>query len=188
MALLQCYNFVMHAAENGKPNNDVIQTLRTAHQNQTQLNLMADQKANILIGTLVLVYTVVLTRIPTLLTEPSAWFWPLIVLMVVQLVPLVLTVLVLIPKNIHGTASESIQHIQNPLFFGFFSRYAESQYVDYMQSQLTDNEQARAMLIKDLYQIGVILRRKYRLLRWAYLTALMGLFLPLVTGMLGWLQ
>jgi len=178
----------MHAGENSKPSNDVIQTLRTAHQNQTQLNLMADQKANILIGTLVLVYTVVLTRLPTLMTEPSAWFWPIVILMVVQLVPLVLTVLVLIPKNIHGPAFEDIEHIQNPLFFGFFTRYPESQYVAYLQSQLTDNEQARTMLIRDLYQIGVILRRKYRLLRWAYLTALVGLVLPLLTGFLGWLQ
>lgn len=184
----RCYNFLMHTADNSKPSNDVIQTLRTAHQNQTQLNLMADQKANILIGTLVLVYTVVLTRLPTLLTEPSAWLGPMVVLMVVQLVPLVLTVLVLIPKNIHGPVMEDIQHIQNPLFFGFFTRYSESQYVAYLQSQLTDNEQARAMLIKDLYQIGVILRRKYRLLRWAYLTALVGLVLPLLIGFFGWLQ
>jgi len=178
----------MHAGENSKPSNDVIQTLRTAHQNQTQLNLMADQKANILIGTLVLVYTVVLTRLPSLLTEETIWFWPTVLLMMVQLVPLVLTVLVLIPKNIHGPAGEDIQHIQNPLFFGFFTRYPEAQYVEYLQSQLTDNEQARVLLIKDLYQIGAILRRKYRLLRWAYLTALLGLVLPLCVGLFGWLQ
>ena len=38
-----------------------------------------------------------------------------------------------------------------------------------------DNESARAMLIDDIYQIGQILRRKYLLLRWAYLFALLGI-------------
>lgn len=161
-------------------NNDVIQTLRTAHQNQTQLNLMADQKANILIGTLALMFTVVLTRVITLVEMDRSMLIILAVFMVMELVPMVLTVMVLIPKNISGQKQADIEHIKNPLFFGFFTQYSQQQYSDYMQRTLIDNVAARQMLTNDIYQIGVILRRKYRLLRMAYLFALLGVLVPVL--------
>ena len=153
--------------------NDVIQTLRTAHQNQTQLNLMADQKANILIGTLALTLTVILTRLLTL-ADNQALLACLMVFVLMQMVPLTLAVMVLIPKNIQNKSTIDINGIQNPLFFGFFTNYSEQQYSDYMHEVLVDNESARQLIINDIYQIGIVLRRKYRLLRWAYLSALLG--------------
>ncbi len=162
--------------------NDVIQTLRTAHQNQTQLNLMADQKANILIGTLALMFTVVLTRLLTL-ADNQALLVTLVIFMLMQLLPLVLTVMVLIPKNINGKTSADINNIQNPLFFGFFTQYSQQQYSTYMHGLLVDNESARELIINDIYQIGVILRRKYRLLRLAYLSALLGFLVPAIVGL-----
>ncbi|VAW43721.1 hypothetical protein MNBD_GAMMA02-1178 [hydrothermal vent metagenome] len=162
--------------------NDVIQTLRTAHQNQTQLNLMADQKANILIGTLALMFTVVLTRLLTL-ADNQALLVTLVIFMLMQLLPLVLTVMVLIPKNINGKTSADINDIQNPLFFGFFTQYSQQQYSTYMHGLLVDNESARELIINDIFQIGVILRRKYRLLRLAYLSALLGFLVPAIVGL-----
>lgn len=155
--------------------NDVIQTLRTAHQNQTQLNLMADQKANILIGTLALMFTVVMTRILSQANLDSGLLKIMLVFMLLELVPMVLTVMVLLPKNITGNQETPIEDIKNPLFFGFFTRHSQQTYHQYMQARLVDNESARALLIDDIYQIGQILRRKYLLLRWAYLFALLGI-------------
>lgn len=174
--------------DSNKPNSDVIQTLRTAHQNQTQLNLMADQKANILIGTLVLMFTVVLTRLITLADNDSKILLTLAVFVIMQLVPLVLTVLVLIPKNINSAKMSRIEDIGNPLFFGFFTQYSQQEYSDYMSEVLTDNEAARLMLVNDIYQIGVILRRKYKLLRMAYLFALLGVVVPVITWLFTALQ
>jgi len=170
----------MNMTDSSKPNNDVIQTLRTAHQNQTQLNLMADQKANILIGTLVLMFTVVLTRIITLAENDQNVLLILAVFALMQIVPLVLTVLVLIPKNINSANMNRIEDIGNPLFFGFFTQYSQQQYSDYMSAILVDNESARRMLVNDIYQIGLILRRKYRLLRLAYVSALLGVAMPIL--------
>jgi len=169
--------------ETNKPNHDVIQTLRTAHQNQTQLNMMADQKANILIGTLVLVFTVVLTRLLQLLEGNQQLLMPIFVFVLMQLIPLVLTVLVLIPKNIDNLKQKDITNIQNPLFFGFFTRYSEQEYTNYLNSILVDNDSARALLVKDIYQIGLILKRKYRLLRLAYMYALLGILVPVLVSM-----
>ncbi len=142
---------------------------------------MADQKANILIGTLVLMFTVVLTRLLQLVEVNSQLILPLMVFVLMQLIPLVLTVLVLIPKNINGPKAGDITQIGNPLFFGFFTRYSEQDYIDYLNNILCDDESARTLLMKDIYQIGMILKRKYILLRLAYIFALLGVILPLTT-------
>jgi len=159
---------------------DVIQTLRTAHQNQTQLNLMADQKANILIGTLVLVFTVVFTRLLTLSENTGEAILPLAVFVLLELIPIVLTTLVLIPKNINEVKGDSIEDMPNPLFFGFFTRYSEQQYKEYIATNLTDNSSAQQFLVKDIYQIGLVLKRKYHLLKLAYLFAMVGFVIPVI--------
>jgi hypothetical protein len=49
-----------------------------------------------------------------------------------------------------------------------FSQLDQQVFVDYMLNSLNHNEQARRMLLVDIYQIGQVLRRKYRLLRLSY--------------------
>ena len=171
---------------------DVIQALRTVHQNQTQLNLMADQKANILIGTLVLVFTVVLTQLMTVAEQPFQYLLPIAILLFCEMLALILTTLVLLPKNIAGLigsqAPQSIEQMPNPFFFGFFTRYTEQEYQKFLAKRLIDDDSAHKLLISDIYQIGVILKRKYTLLRWAYLFALAGVALALVTGLVLMIQ
>lgn len=171
---------------NKKADNDVIQTLRTAHQNQAQLNLMADQKANILIGTLVLMFTVVFTRLLTLVEYTEHMIIPIMAFIFLELIPLVLTTLVLIPKNISGKRIVQIDKMPNSLFFGFFTQFSESQYQQHMNSNLTSNDSARDFLIKDIYQIGMILKRKYSLLRMAYIFAMLGVIVPVFIWVIGY--
>jgi len=159
-------------------NHDIIQTLRTAHQNQAQLNLMADQKANILIGALILMYTMVFSRLLTLAEYSDQVMVPLAAFVVLGILPLAITTFVLVPRNIKEQVSEKIEHMPNPLFFGFFTEFSEREYVDYMTSAIDVGEKARRLMLKDLYQIGVVLKRKYRLLRLAYIFAMLFLVAP----------
>lgn len=177
---------MIHTNDNN--DRDVIQTLRTAHQNQTQLNLMADQKANILIGTLVLMFTVVFTRLLTLTEFSNQIIIPLFVFVVLELVPIVLTTLVLIPRNISGIKGISIEDMPNPLFFGFFTCFSEQQYLNYIEENLSNNDHAQSFLVKDIYQIGIILKRKYYLLRLAYLFAMVGFIIPVILWLITFLN
>jgi hypothetical protein len=172
----------IHSNDNN--DRDVIQTLRTAHQNQTQLNLMADQKANILIGTLVLMFTVVFTRLLTLKEFNYEIILPLAVFVILELIPIILTTLVLIPRNISGLKNIAIESMPNPLFFGFFTCFTEQEYCDYIAEKLSDNDCAQNFLVKDIYQIGVILKRKYYLLRLAYLFAMIGFVITVILWLL----
>ncbi|HEX5485234.1 MAG TPA: Pycsar system effector family protein, partial [Limnobacter sp.] len=63
----------------------------------------------------------------------------------------------------------SLQDAPNPMFFGFFTQFSQSEFSDYAASVLQHDQHARALLIRDIYQIGHILRRKYKGLRIAYL-------------------
>ena len=177
-------------AKHSNDNNDrdVIQTLRTAHQNQTQLNLMADQKANILIGTLVLMFTIVFTRLLTLTEFSNQVVLPLAVFIILELVPIILTTLVLIPRNISGLKNIAIEDMPNPLFFGFFTCFTEKQYCDYLAEVLCDNDCAQNFLVKDIYQIGAILKRKYFLLRLAYLFAMIGFIIPVILWLITFIE
>lgn len=56
----------------------------------------------------------------------------------------------------------------NPFYFGMFTQLDQDSYVEYMLDNLQQDEQARRMLLVDIYQIGRVLQRKYRLLRLSY--------------------
>ena len=105
---------------------------------------------------------------------------PLAVFIILELVPIILTTLVLIPRNIAGLKNIAIEKMPNPLFFGFFTCFSEKEYCEYIAEKLSDNDCAQNFLVKDIYQIGVILKRKYFLLRLAYLFAMIGFVIPVI--------
>jgi hypothetical protein len=148
---------------------------------------MADQKANILIGTLVLMFTMVFTRLLTLVDYTEHMIIPIMAFIVLELIPLVLTTLVLIPKNISGKKIPKVEQMPNPLFFGFFTQFSETEYLNFINSKLNSNDNARDLLIIDIYEIGVILKRKYSLLRLAYIFAMLGVIVPVIIWIMGFL-
>jgi hypothetical protein len=158
----------------GVKDDDVIFALRTVHQNQVQLIQMADQKANILIGLIVIPLSLLATRIMQVeLTE-----WQLICIAVfaaTELAAVILSIMVIRPRTSWANHSMRIEEIPNPLFFGFFTRFTEDEYVGYMNRQLTSNRMVRELLLKDIYQIGQVLKRKFMLLKFAYFFAILGL-------------
>lgn len=162
-------------AEQQTDREDIIYALRTAHQGQMQLNLMADQKANILVGTILLLMTVLLTRLSSLeLNQP--WL-PIVITVVtiVEVIAVALGILVIKPRTRYLKKPIKVTDMPNPLFFGFFCHLEEHEYIHYMQNLLVDNRAAHQLLLKDYYQIGQVLKRKFLLLKYAYFFAALGL-------------
>ncbi|HHJ35509.1 MAG TPA: hypothetical protein ENJ87_07070 [Gammaproteobacteria bacterium] len=52
---------------------------------------------------------------------------------------------------------------------------SQEEYIHTLKDSLQDNEQARTLLIKDIYQIGIVLDKKYTNLRLSYITLGMGI-------------
>lgn len=53
----------------------------------------------------------------------------------------------------------------------------EEKYIRFLSHKLKNNRTARYFLIKDLYQIGMVLQKKYVLLKRAYTFAVTGVIL-----------
>lgn len=159
--------------------DDVIVTLRTAQQHQVNLSIIADQKANIVIGFALIFFSVVQSQIFAKEFTEKVYFLPLTALSLTVFFSLFLAILVVLPRTAKVNLNVPAD-MPNPLFFGFFSSFSQEEYTDYMLSSLDSNERARKLLIQDIYQIGAVLKRKYQLLRMSYMALAFGALLSIV--------
>jgi hypothetical protein len=161
--------------------HDVIYALRTAHQHQSQLLALADQKANILVGILSVVLTIIFTKVDIMVTVNNGFTIPAVFFILLEGAALLLALFVIMPKTIGRINSMDIEDIPNPFFFGFYTNFKEQEYLAYMADKLTDDESARNFLAKDLFQIGIVLKKKYKLLKYTYLLAACGVILLVIS-------
>lgn len=173
----------------GKNDHDVIYTLRTAHQNQTQHLILADQKANVLIGIIAVTLTILLTRIDYVTAffngQESLFRYGIGTFFIIETLALLTAIMVILPRTVSAVRSNKPENMPNPLHFGFFGQVSEEEYVEYLTSTIKDNDSARKLLAADFYQMGKVLKRKYRYLKLAYSLTIIG-FLVLLAIITHW--
>jgi len=115
---------MMNREQNEDPNvqyeirdRDVIYALRTAHQNQTQLVILADQKANVLIGIVAGVLTFLLSKTHFLTWGENKFFIPCAGFLLLEGIALIFALLELMPKTTKPFQTLEIEDMPNPLFF-----------------------------------------------------------------------
>lgn len=157
-----------------------IQTmLRLTSENHMKLSDMADGKANILISVNSIIISVILTvllrrlQIDTYLTVPT------IIFLVFTLVTIIIAILATRPKVTEGTFSDQdiIDKKTNLLFFGNFHKTSLEAYEKAMQRMMVEPDYLYGSLVKDIFQLGVVLARKYRLIRLAYNVFMVGIII-----------
>ena len=159
---------------------DIIHTLRTAQQHQVTLSMIADQKANIIIGFALIFFSVIQSQMFSDEFMNDEYFIPISALALTVFISFFLAILVVLPRFKRGHVYTQPSQMPNPLFFGFFASFTQQEYTDYMMDTVDSNEVARRLMVQDLYQIGVILKKKYELLRLSYLSLAIGAFLSVV--------
>ena len=148
--------------------------LRSAQQHHIQLSAMADQKANIVIAFSSIVFTVSLGNI-----EQLSKSWGFVALASFSLIALVYAILSVVPM-VERKGKQSTFTF-NPLFFGHFTELDMDDYVTRMKEIIRDDEEVYETLIRDIYQIGDVLKKKkYRYLKISYRLFLLGLFLSAI--------
>ena len=158
-----------------------IHLVRTAVQANLTLSQMADQKASILMGATFVVFTVAVG-------QANSEHYPLAIMVLAffAAVSALLAVSAIIPR-VSGSAVKSEN--QNILFFGAFTHMSEDEFTDRVLHLLASDEQVFRTMLRDLYQNGQVLEfKKYRLLRFAYISFISGLVLTLITLLVtsGW--
>jgi hypothetical protein len=149
-----------HASQQG----DVIYVLRTAQQHHVMLGMIADQKANIILGAFLIFITVT----QTVLENHSQYSMAMWILSAFFTVSAIFALLVITPRFRNPKPASGAP--SNLLFFGSFSVLDQDEYVNALKDSLQDNEQARTLMMRDIYQIGQVLDKKYVNLRLSYLS------------------
>ena len=155
---------------------NTVHVIRTAQQIHVMLSQMADQKANILLAATFVIFTIAIGQVRDM-AEPL----PLLILGGGAFFSAIFAVLAVVPAANYRAGGPI-----NLLFFGSFSQLDEEAYLDRVVETIGDEEAAFRLMLRDLYQNGLVLeRKKYRLLGYAYRIFLAGLvasFIAFVAG------
>jgi len=155
---------------------------RIMAQNQNNLSQMADSKANILISVNAIILSIILSTFVTKLESNQNLLIPVVTLILVCVVTIVFSILATRPNVNHGrfTEDDIKSKRTNLLFFGNFFRMSLKEYDWAMQEMLADKEYLYTSIVKDNYFLGVVLAKKYRLLRYAYNIFMFGLIIAMI--------
>ena len=156
---------------------ETISMLRTIHQKQVQLVSLADQKANMLMGILVIGLSIVATNLYTYKSEINSLMTTALIFLfsLLELISIFFAIWVIAPRIKFDKGTIDISKSKNPLFFMESSGTNEDTYVSYMLKQFKSPKRVYELLLIDFYQIGTVLKEKYKYLSLAYLSAVLGL-------------
>ena len=157
-----------------------IHLLRVVLENHVKFSEMADNKANIVIGTSAVIFSLLLPQI-----QANGAALHILALLITAAMAAFIGILAVTPRtrywfNLLFGRSRRRKKPQsfNPLFFAAYVHLSEEEYVDYMFENVLPNESdtCEALLV-DLHRLGLILERKYRYVNYSYAIFALGLVL-----------
>lgn len=163
--------------KNGRPDRGIETMFRITSNNNQRLSDMADNKAQIMIT----VNSIILSAIISLLLRKLETYdflrWPTYLILAVSVMTIIFSILATRPSLPPGrfTQSDIDEKKVNLLFFGNFYRMKLDEYASGMLQVMNDRDFLYGTLIKDVYSQGVVLGRKYKLLRISYNIFMYGL-------------
>ncbi len=162
-----------------------IQTLfRVTLKNHLTLSDIADTKANILLSVNAIIISVALSNLIPKLDNPSNSYliYPTAIFIIFSVVSMILAVLATRPNVTSGqfTKKDVEDKKVNLLFFGNFHKMSLSDYEWAIQELVKDKEYIYSSLTKDLYFLGLVLDRKYKILRLTYTIFIVGIVISVI--------
>lgn len=161
-----------------------IQTFyRTALRNHIKLSDIADTKANILLSVNAIIISLVLSNLLSKLDTNPFLVLPSAIFVLSSTVTMVLAVVATRPNVTRGefTKEDVMNKSVNLTFFGNFHRMELSQFQWAIEELLKDRDYVYSSLTKDLYFLGKVLDRKYRILRLTYTIFVIGIIVSIIT-------
>jgi Uncharacterized protein conserved in bacteria len=160
-----------------------IQTmLRLTSENHLELSNMADGKANILISVNSIIISVILSVLLRKLESDRYLTIPTILFLAFSVATVVVAILATRPKISEGRFSKQdiLNKKTNLLFFGNFHKSSLEEYKWGMEILMQDKDYLYGSLVQDIHHLGVVLGRKYRLIRMAYNIFMVGIIVSVI--------
>ena len=165
------------AKKKDKPEKGIETMFRVSSSNHQRLSDMADNKAHIMITVNSIILSAIISLLLRRLEDYSYLIIPTFIILMVSLTTMIFAILATRPSIPEGrfTKQDVDEKKVNLLFFGNFYRMNLNEYIAGMRNVMADREYLYGSLIIDVYSQGVVLGRKYRLLRISYNIFMFGL-------------
>ncbi len=143
---------------------------RTSYRVHQDLVGLADAKANIMISVNGLIISITLAALAPRMGGLPLLVLPVSILLVGCLTALVYAVLAARPRVSTRplTLADIRQNDANILFFGNFVNLSEDDFVEGMKDLMMTPDHLYINMVRDLYGLGQVLKKKFRLLRISY--------------------
>lgn len=170
--------------KDASPERAIQSFYRTALRNHIKLSDIADTKANILLSVNAIIISLMLTSLFSKFDNPSNQFLivPTIILMLSSITSMVLSIIATRPNITSGefTKEDVANKKVNLTFFGNFHKMKLDDFEWAMREMLKDKDYIYNTLTKDLYFLGKVLDRKYRILRVTYTIFMIGMIISVI--------
>ena len=168
--------------KNESPERGVQTFFRVALRNHIKLSDIADTKANILLSVNAIIISVVLANLISKLDTNPYLTWPTIIFTLFSVVSMIMSIIATRPNVTSGQfTKEDVKNQKvNLSFFGNFHKMELSEFEWAIQELVNDKDYIYKALTKDLYFLGIVLERKYRLLRITYTVFMLGIIISLI--------
>ncbi|MCT2561395.1 Pycsar system effector family protein [Chryseobacterium herbae] len=172
-------------SKEAKSDRSVDTLFRVTLNNHTRLSDIADSKANILLSVNAIIISVCLSvLVPKLDTPKNAHLIiPSFVLLLSSVLTIIFAILSTKPNvtKTSFTAQDISDRKVNLLFFGNFQQMMFNDYHDAMKDLIKDRDYIYDSMVKDLYFLGKVLDRKYKLLSVTYQIFMAGIIISVLS-------
>ncbi len=168
--------------KDASPDRGIQTFYRTALRNHIKLSDIADTKANILLSVNAIIISLTLANLFSKFDTNPYLIWPTAIFVVSSAVTMILAVIATRPNVTRGefTKEDVMNKSVNLTFFGNFHKMELSQYQWAIDELLKDRNYIYSSLTKDLYFLGKVLDRKYRILRMTYTIFVLGTIISII--------
>ena len=166
----------------GSKKRGVSDMFRTSYRTHMELSGIADTKSNIMISINGLIISIVIASISPKMDSNPWLFIPTTILLVTCLLSIVYAILSARPRvsKEKVTLDDVRANQANILFFGNFHTMNRDEYVEGMEELMHDSERLYDNMARDLHGLGVVLAKKYALLRISYNIFMIGLVISVL--------
>lgn len=168
------------------PSRGIETMFRTAYRNHINLSAIADSKANIMISVNAILMSIIVSFVSTRLQQDQWLVIPAVCMLVTSLAAIIFAILAARPKVTSKvfTIEDVRRNRANVLFFGNFVNMELGDFRHAMHEIMSDWDRLYDTMMNDVYSLGGVLQRKYRLLWLSYSVFMGGLVLTVVVFML----
>tara|TARA_R110002126_G_scaffold72364_1_gene180890 strand:+ start:50134 stop:51333 length:1200 start_codon:yes stop_codon:yes gene_type:complete len=166
------------------PERGIETMFRVALKNHMTLSNIADTKANILLSVNAIIVSLALSNLLPKLDNPSNNYLilPTVIFVFFTVVSIVLSILATRPNVTEGkfTKEDVANKKVNLLFFGNFHQMELNDFEWGISEMMQDRDYLYNSLTKDLYFLGLVLNKKYKILRTTYTVFMIGIIVSVL--------